>query len=105
MVVRSHQRVPVLEAWIRLYGSDALHFHQRLQQTRMNILGHQVQVVRIQRRRCESKMLIELDGLLILGMHNQGSRGNNRLSLKKALQRILEQSRPDTAPLLGLIHR
>jgi hypothetical protein len=59
-------------------------------QTLMNVLGHQVQVIWIERRRGKSKVLIELDGLVILGVDYQGSRCNDRLSLQKPLQRIFE---------------
>lgn len=56
----------------------------------MDVLGHQIQVIKIEWRLYESEVLIELNGLVILGMDDHCSRGNDRLGLQKPLQRILE---------------
>ncbi|WP_220635282.1 hypothetical protein [Georgfuchsia toluolica] len=47
----------------------------------MNVLGRQVEVIRVERRRDKSEVLIELNGVIILGMDHQSTRGNDRLGL------------------------
>jgi hypothetical protein len=53
----------------------------------MDVFGHQVQVIRIERRWGKSKVLIELNSLVVLGMDNQGSRRDDRFGLQKAFER------------------